>query len=342
MHVGLIGAGRMGAHHATLIVEDERVSRLTVVDADASRAREIADRHGASVGADAETLMRDGIDALVIAAPTPLHAPLIIAACEHGIPVLCEKPIALDYEATNEVVTVARQTGSYVQLGFQRRYDPGFMRARGAVMSGDLGSLYMARMGTHDPDPPPVDYLKVSGGVFRDMFIHDFDAVRYVTGDEVSVMYAVAANLVDPAIGEIGDVDTCALILTMASGALVTLTGCRRDPRGYDVRVELFGSRDSITVGLDPRTPLRSVDDGGLLDGSTPGWSFFLDRFATAYRDQMDGFLTNVARHAPASESPCTPEDGREAMLLAIAAECSIEWSQAVSVDGLREQLEHV
>jgi len=333
MQIGLAGAGRMGAFHGEVLAAMPGVD-LVVADAEAGRAKEVASRLASRAVDRVEDLLELGLDALVIASPTPTHAELILRGVEAGCAVFCEKPIALDIETTNEVVEEVARTGAYVQIGFNRRFDPGFLAAHASVAKGELGRIFVTRMGTHDPAPPPLSYLQGSGGLFRDMHIHDFDALRFVTGREVQSVYADGAALTDPAIGELGDVDTTAVVLRLDDGGIAVLTGCRRDPRGYDVRVELFGELDSVTIGIEDRTPLRSVDEGGLL-GKEQGWEFFLDRFDAAYREQMRVFVQR-AQDPSTGPNPCTVEDGREALLLAMAAERSVAEARPVTLAEIR------
>ena len=333
MRIGLAGAGRMGAFHGKVLAAMDVVSEVVVTDIDMDRAQQVAGEIGGSTAPSVEALLEGGIDALIVASATPSHAPLIHLGIDAGVPVFCEKPVALDRATTDAVVERVRETGVLVQIGFNRRFDAGFVAARDAIDSGTVGDLFVARMGTHDPAPPPIGYLAESGGLFRDMHIHDFDAVRFVTGDEVVQVYAEGAVRVDPQIGELGDVDTTALILRMRSGALVVMSGCRQDPRGYDVRVELFGSNDSVTVGIDHKTPLRSLDADGVLRGDA-GWDFFIDRFDAAYRAQMEDFVACVAESR--TQSACSVEDAREALLLAIAAEQSVRDGAPVLIDAVR------
>jgi len=242
----------MGAHHAHTFAALAGVTRLTIVDVDSDRAQTVAAEVGEALATEAFVTSSGDIDAvlaaaataggvpvdaMVIAAATPAHAPLIIAAAKAGIPALCEKPVALDRADTDRALAAVAEAGTYLQIGFQRRFDQGFMAARDAIADGTLGDVHLIRLGTLDPAPPPLEYLRVSGGVFRDMHIHDFDAVRFVTGDEVVDVTTVGAVTVDAAIGELGDVDTTAVVLTMRSGALVVVSGCRQNPRGYDVRL---------------------------------------------------------------------------------------------------------
>lgn len=329
----------MGAEHARVAAELDQVSDVLIADQDADRALDVAASCAGGRVATVAQMLDGDVDALVIAAPTPMHAELITDACEAGIPVLCEKPLAQSLDAAWDVVRIAERTGVHVQIGFQRRYDHGFRAARRALHDGDVGELLMVKAGTHDPAPPPLAYLRDSGGVFRDMLIHDFDALRYVTGEDVVSVQTTGAVLVDDEIGRMGDADTVIVTMQLRSGALAVLTGCRLDPRGYDVRMELFGTRDSVAVGVDARVPMRSVEADGLLRGEAPGWDFFLDRFAAAYRAELAAFVTAVAAGTGPDEDACTARDGLEAMVLAEAATRSFATGATVSVDAVREEV---
>lgn len=318
MHVGLVGAGRIGSYHARVLRGTDRVERLTVADADPGRARAVAGETGAEWAADADEVLRRGVDALVVAAATPAHAPLIHLALDAGLPCFCEKPIALDLETTDAVVEHAARVGTLLQMGFQRRFDPGYTAARETVVSGRLGRLYLVRMAGHDPAPPHEGYVPASGGIFRDLHIHDFDVLRWLTGREVVEVYADGSVLADEMFGRYGDVDTAAAVLRLDDGALAILSGTRHDPLGYDIRTELFGSGDSIAVGLDAQTPLRSVERGGPVP--TDAYRDFMHRFDAAYRLELQAFVDAAVDGGP---SPCTALDARRALEIAVAADRS-------------------
>jgi myo-inositol 2-dehydrogenase/D-chiro-inositol 1-dehydrogenase len=326
--VGLVGAGRIGAYHAALLRATPGVERLTVADADPERAERVAARTGAEVAADAERLVERGVEALVIAAATPAHAGLIHLAADAGLPCFCEKPIALDLETTDAVVDHVARAGTLLQMGFQRRFDPGYTAAREAVASGRLGRLYLVRLAGHDPAPPHEPYVPASGGIFRDLHIHDFDVVRWLTGREVVEVYADGSVLADEMFARHGDVDTSAAVLRLEDGPLAILSGARHDPLGYDIRTELFGSGDSIAVGAGPRTPLRSVEEG--VAAPVDAYRNFVDRFDSAYRRELATF---VALAADGGESPCTAEDARQALLIALAADRSRAERRPVRVE---------
>lgn len=331
MKVGLIGAGRIGAFHARNLVSLGGVASLIIVDVDSERAEGVAREIGARTLPDISSLLRE-VEAVVIAAATDVHAELIVASAEAGIPIFCEKPISLDLDSTAGVLKAVERTGVSLQIGFQRRFDPGYVEAKRLVSSGELGRLYAARLATHDPEPAHDAYIRASGGLFRDMMIHDFDILRWTTGLEVVQVYAAGDALTgNEAFPDIGDVDTAAALLTLEGGAVAVVTGVRHDPLGYDVRMELFGSRDSVVAGTGGKEPLRALD-GDREDGATPRHQHFMDRFESAYRGELKAFL-RVARGEIVS--PCSGADGREALRIAEAATRSLREGRPITLDEI-------
>lgn len=317
MRIGLIGTGRIGAFHAEVLSRHSAVSSLVVADADAARAAEVAGRTGARA-APVDDLFASGtgVDALVIASATAAHAGLIGRAARAGLPTFCEKPIALDLPGTLGALAEVESARSVLQLGFMRRFDAGYLRARAAVRAGQLGRLHTVRAVTSDPAPPPAAYLPLSGGLYRDCLVHDFDILRWVTGREVTEVYATGSDAGPPMFREAGDVDTAAALLTLDDGTLATATATRCNGAGYDVRMELAGELDQIAVGLDDRTPITSAEPQGPAAPPKP-WPGFLERFAPAYEAELDAFV-RVVRGELAN--PC---DGREALhALRIAEAC--------------------
>ncbi len=332
MKVGLIGAGRIGSFHARTLAESPEVTSLWVADANLARAKSVADEVGAETALDAEELIRRS-DALVIATATDTHADLIRLGADEKLPVFCEKPISLDLETTDRVLEHVDNAGTALQIGFQRRFDRGYVEARRLVASGELGRLYAARLATHDPEPPPEQILEVCGGLFRDLMIHDFDIVRWTTGQEVEEVHVAAGTLTgDRAFVRLDDVDTAVAILRLKDGALAVLSGLRHDPRGYDVRLELYGSKDSVVVGVDSRTPLRPLDDDREWKGQPP-YRDFLERFAPAYREELHAFLL-VARGE--TDSPCSGADARESLRVSLAAMASLREKRPVAMEEIR------
>ena len=327
-HVGLVGVGRIGAFHAETLLGLDSVAALTVADIDADRARRVASELGADAAESPEQLVDAGVDALVIATPTPAHAPLLRLAARAGIPAFCEKPVGLDLATIDGVVEDVNRAGILVQVGFQRRFDAGHLAARETVAAGKVGRILAMRAATHDPSPPPEEYIASSGGIFRDLNIHDFDAVRYVSGEEVVEVYADGAALETPWIARHGDVDVSAAILRLESGALVIVSGTRRDPLGYDVRLEVFGTEDSVAVGLDARSPLHSLEpDAG--HAGPAGYANFIDRFGPAYRAELAAFVESVQSGGP---SLCSLGEARAALVVALAADRSLSERRPVTI----------
>jgi myo-inositol 2-dehydrogenase/D-chiro-inositol 1-dehydrogenase len=325
VRVGLIGAGRIGAFHAQTLADHTAVTEVVVTDPLLERAEVVAADVGGNVAPDALSML-GSIDAMVVAAATNVHAEMMLLAAEAGIPVFCEKPIATDLPATDVVVERLRSLDIPAQIGFQRRFDFGYRAAKELVDSGRLGHLYSVRTTTHDYDPPPPGYD--DSGIFKDTQIHDFDSLRYVTGQEVEVVYADGHTISTEQFGEDRPVDTGVVILSLSDGTRALMSGIRHDPLGHDVRMELFGTRDSVSVGLEPRLPLRSVEDG-VAPPAEPTPKTFLDRFAPAYRDEIAAFI-EVAQGRLAS--PCTPEDAREALRIAVACDVSRETNRPVEM----------
>ncbi|MFI6500531.1 Gfo/Idh/MocA family oxidoreductase [Nonomuraea typhae] len=306
MRVGLLGLGRIGAFHAATLAAHPLVDELIWADPVRTSAH---GRPGDPFSADA----------LVIATPTGTHAELLTRAAGLGIPVFCEKPVAATVEETLAVRKLA--AGAHVQIGFQRRFDPGFAAAKQALDAGELGELHRAHLITADPAPPPAAYIATSGGIFRDCHIHDFDLLRWITGREIAEVYATGANRGADFFAAAGDVDTSAALLTLDDGTLATVQGSRYNGAGYDVRMELAGSRATHAVGLGPRAPISGF--------AGPPWPDFVTRFAEAYAREIDAFLRST-------HSLCTIEDALAALYVAEAAELSRREGRPVEVASVR------
>ena len=332
MRIGLVGVGRIGAFHASILSGLPAVDSLVVADADGARARKVAKRLGLEVAASLETLLNPGLDALVIAAPTQAHPELIVRGAEAGLPVFCEKPVAPDIDSTLEVIKRVGNAASAVQIGFQRRFDAGYGNVREATRSGALGRLHTLRATTLDPAPPAPSYIATSGGLFRDCGVHDFDAIRWVTSRDVAEVYAVGTNRGADFFRAAGDIDTMAAMLTLDDDSLALVSNTRYNGAGYDVRLEVLGSQDSISVGLDDRLPLRSAETGVTFP-SGPPYPSFMERFADAYRRELAAF---VELAAGGGQSPCTMQDALEAFYIAEACEMSLARRQPVRVGEVR------
>jgi myo-inositol 2-dehydrogenase / D-chiro-inositol 1-dehydrogenase len=317
LRIGVVGVGRIGALHAETLSGLDGVS-LFLADADPLRAAEVAGPLRATAAASPERLIEDGIDALVIATNTQSHVPLLRLAALTGVPAFCEKPVALELVALAEISDEVEAAGITVQVGFQRRFDPGYRAARDAVASGELGNLLLVRAATHDPAPPAEAYIATSGGIFRDLSIHDFDAIRYVTSEEIVEVYADGAVRETEWFARHDDVDAAVAVVRLSGGALGIVSGARHDPLGYDVRLELFGAAESIVVGVDSRSPIRSVEPGATQPGV--GYRNFVERFERAYREELAAFVETVRSRG---KSACSLEDARAALSVAIAADRS-------------------
>jgi myo-inositol 2-dehydrogenase/D-chiro-inositol 1-dehydrogenase len=252
-------------------------------------------------------------------------------AAASQVAAFCEKPVALDLPTLDHVRDAVDHAGTLVQVGFQRRFDAGYEAARAAVALGDIGRILVMRAATHDPVPPPAEYIAASGGIFCDLHIHDFDAIRFVSGEEVTEVYADGAGLDAPWVEELEDVDVAAAVLHLSGGGLVIVSGTRRDPLGYDVRLEVFGTADSIAVGQDARTPLRSAEPGAP-DSPPAAYRDFWDRFEPAYRKELAAFVETVRTGAP---SACSLEEARAALSVALAAERSRAERRPVAISRL-------
>lgn len=332
MRIGLAGVGRIGAYHAGILFGLPAVESVIVADADVARAREVAERLGVAFAESPETLLNSGLDALVITTPTQAHPELIVRGAEAGLPVFCEKPVAPDIDSTLEVIKRVSSAATAVQVGFQRRFDAGYGNAREAAQSGALGWVHTLRATTLDPAPPAPSYIATSGGLFRDCGVHDFDAIRWVTNRDVAEVYALGSNRGADFFRAAGDVDTMAAMLRLDDDSLAVVSNTRYNGAGYDVRLEVLGSEDSIGVGLDDRLPLRSAEPGTKFLAGSP-YPSFTERFADAYRCELEAFVDLVAR---GGESPCTMQDALEAFYIAEACEVSLARHRPVRVGEVR------
>jgi myo-inositol 2-dehydrogenase / D-chiro-inositol 1-dehydrogenase len=327
LRIGVVGVGRIGALHVDTLSRLAGVS-LLLADADPVRAAEVAGAFGATAAASPEQLVGNGIDALVIATSTRSHGPLLRVAASAGVPAFCEKPVALELAALADISDEVEAAGITVQVGFQRRFDSGYRAAHDAVLSGELGTILLVRAATHDPAPPAEAYIASSGGIFRDLSIHDFDAIRYVTGEEIVEVYADGAVRETEWFARHDDVDAAVAVLRLSGGALGIVSGARHDPLGYDVRLELFGAAESIVVGVDSRSPIKSVEAGAPQPGV--GYQNFVERFGRAYREELAVFVETVRS---GGESACSLEDARAALAVALAADRSRRERRPVRIE---------
>ena len=340
MNIALVGAGRIGTVHAGNLAADARVDEIRITDIHQANAESLAASLGgvgATVGAVADpAALIDRADALVIASSTDSHAELIVLGAEKRIPIFCEKPISLDLLETERALKAVAESGIRLQMGFQRRFDRGFAEIQRLVQSGSLGRVYTARLATHDPSPPSAAYLSSSGGLFSDMLIHDFDLLRWTTGQEVVQVYATGGRLTgDPVSESVCDIDTAAVIATLEEGAVAVITGARHHALGHDVRLEVLGSNDSVVSGIGDRSPLRFVPDG---DSEIGGWpeiqpkhADFQTRFEDAYRAELREFISVISSGTAGTQVAANGENAREALRIATAAQLS--WAERRPVD---------
>jgi myo-inositol 2-dehydrogenase/D-chiro-inositol 1-dehydrogenase len=333
MRVGLIGLGRIGAFHADTLSRLPDVESLVVTDAVPSVRAGVAEKVGAEVADNAEDLLRRGVDAIVIAAATAAHTDLIRAGIDADIPVFCEKPLSGDLAAAIAIARYVNDCAVPVQIGYPRRFDPAFQLARAAVDNGELGWVHTVRSTTLDPAPAPRDYIAASGGIFRDCSVHDFDTVRWVTGREVIEVYATGSAKGAAFFSELDDVATAATLLTLDDGATALVSNTRYNPRGYDVRLEVHGTGDSVAAGWSDTTPLRNLEIGSTWPAGPPS-AFFMDRLATAFRAELQAFVELVDGRRG---SPCTVDDAIAVAYVAEAATLSRQQHRPVRIDEVRQ-----
>lgn len=328
IRVGVLGTGRIGSMHARIVAEDTPGAALAAVaDVHKPSAEAVAARFGVPA-LSVEALVADvDIDAVAVCTSTDTHVELIIAAAHAGKAVFCEKPISLDLPDVDRALAVVAETGVPLMVGFNRRFDPAHRSVRDAVVDGVVGDVHLARISSRDPSPPPIEYVRVSGGIFVDMMIHDFDMARFVVSSPVVEVYAKGAVLIDPAIGEVGDFDTASVMLTHANGAVTMIDNSRQAVYGYDQRVEAFGSR-GMAASENPDvhsgvTITREGRRGQLIP------HFFLERYADSYRLEWRAFVDYVRDGGP---SPVPGSDARAPVVIGLAAGESARTGRPVRV----------
>jgi myo-inositol 2-dehydrogenase/D-chiro-inositol 1-dehydrogenase len=332
MRLGLAGTGRIGASHAETLRRLPEVASVVVADVDAERALATATKLGVEHVGDVDALFGAGIDGLVVTAATDAHPELIIRSVAAGLPVFCEKPVAADLAGTFAVLDHIAGSPVPVQIGFQRRFDPGYAAARAAVAAGDLGWVHTLRANTLDPAPPPAEYVPHSGGIFRDCGVHDFDIIRWVSGREVTEVYATGVNRGERFFADAGDVDTASVSLTLDDDTLAVVSLTRYNAAGYDVRLEVLGAVGSLVVGMDDRMPLRSAEPGvAALPG--PAHPGFMERFRPAYAAELAAFAEVVAGRL---DNPCPAREALEAFYVAEACELSRREHRPVTLAEVR------
>jgi myo-inositol 2-dehydrogenase/D-chiro-inositol 1-dehydrogenase len=332
LRVAILGAGRIGQVHARAIAHRIPAARVVgVADPRLDAAQALAAELGIpEVSSDpAELIAHPEVEAVLVCSSTDTHADLVVQAARAGKHVFCEKPLDLDLARIDEVLAEVERAGVQLMLGFNRRFDPDFARLRALVAAGAVGRPEMLRITSRDPAPPPAEYVAVSGGMFLDMTIHDFDMARFLMGEEVVELHTTAAVLVDPAIGEAGDVDSAIISLRFADGALGVIENSRRAVYGYDQRAEVLGSTGRVANGNHAADSVRLSDAAGL--HAPPLLDFFMQRYTAAYEAEIRAFVDAVrGGGAP----PVGGHDGRMAVVLGLAAKRSLELGRPVAIEG--------
>ncbi|MEN5277238.1 inositol 2-dehydrogenase [Brucella sp. TWI432] len=325
--LALLGAGRIGKVHAAAIASDRRAQLVAVADANPDAAKAIADAAGAEVRTIDEIEKSADVDAVLICTPTNTHADLIERFSRAGKAVFCEKPIDLNIERVQACLGVIKETGGKVMLGFNRRFDPHFAAVRKAIDDGRIGKVEMVTITSRDPGAPPAEYIKVSGGIFRDMTIHDFDMARFLLSEEIETVSASASVLVDPKIGELGDFDSASVILTTASGRQCVISNSRRASYGYDQRIEVHGSEGAVSAENQRPVSIEVASKDGYT--RPPLHDFFMTRYTDAYAAEITSFIDAIdGGKAPKPSA----DDGLKALALAEAALLSVKEGRAVKV----------
>ncbi|MBZ0259020.1 MAG: inositol 2-dehydrogenase [Hyphomicrobiales bacterium] len=325
---GVIGAGRIGKVHAATIAANPKARLAYVADAMPAAAEALASQHGAKAVSVEDILKARDVDAVVIGSPTGFHAEQIQIASNNGKAIMCEKPVSLAVNAIHETLKVVEKNKSILMIGFNRRFDPNIAELESRVRKGDVGNIEIVTVISRDPGPPPMDYIKGSGGLFRDMMIHDLDMARFLMGEEFVVLQALGTSLVDKAIGLAGDVDTAAVQMQTASGRIAVITNSRRATYGYDQRMEVHGSKGMLAVRNVHNTTVELHSAQGTQ--ADPVQNFFLERYGQAYANEIKSFITAV--ETGSRDPKPSGFDGLQAQILAEAATVSCQTGNPVEV----------
>ena len=330
LRFGLLGAGRIGKVHAKAVTANPKAKLVAVADAMAPAAQAIADQYGCDERTIAQILAASDIDAVVICTPTDTHADLIEQFTNAGKAVFCEKPIDLSLDRVKACLQVVRANKGTLMVGFNRRFDPHFMAVRAEIDKGSIGAVEMVTITSRDPGAPPLDYIARSGGIFRDMTIHDFDMARFLLGEEVAEVSAMAAVLVDPAIGKAGDSDSVQVMLKTATGKMALISNSRRATYGYDQRIEVHGSKGVVSAENQRPVSIELANGSGYT--RPPLHDFFMTRYTEAYAAEIAAFVDAVGAKKAAAPSG---EDGLLALALAEAALKSVKEGRMVKVSEI-------
>lgn len=331
LQIAVVGAGRIGELHARLLSREVAGAALAAVsDVDAGRAGRLAELLDAAARPLAAILDDEAVDAVAICTSTDTHVELIVAAASAGKAIFCEKPVSLDLAQVDAALAALERGGSFFQVGFNRRFDPAHASVRDAVASGAIGDVQLVRITSRDPEPPPLDYVRVSGGIFLDMTVHDFDMARFVTGSEVLEVYARGAVRVVPELGALGDVDTAVVVLEHACGAYTLIDNSRQSAYGFDQRVEAFGSLGMAASENPPaHTGVVRAADG---TRGEPLPHFFLERYLASYIREWEAFVAALREGGP---SPVPAAEGRAPLAIGLAAGRSAQEGRPVRLDEI-------
>lgn len=329
LRLAVLGAGRIGQIHAANVAASSKAELVVVADPLESAAASTAQRLNCDASTDPYApIARDDIDAVVIGTPTDTHVPLTLAALAAGKAVLCEKPLDLDQKKADAAIAQIEQMGKPFMLGFNRRFDPSASELKQAIERGDIGTVRQVVITSRDPSPPPPDYIRRSGGIFRDMLIHDFDMARWLLGEDPVEVYAVGNCLVDPSIAELDDFDTTMVVMRTASGRQCHINTCRQASYGHDQRIEVLGSGGMLLNDhVRAHTVQRYTSEATGV--RAPLLNFFLERYQQAYQRELDAFLTALETE---SAMPVSANDGRKALELAEGALRSIRTRSAAQL----------
>ena len=328
LKIGLLGCGRIGQVHARSISQIDGAKVTAVADAFEAPAKALADKTGAAVMGPKDLIASTEVDAVVIGTPTDTHFDLIHAAASAGKAIFCEKPVDMSAERIRDCIKTVEAAGVPFMTAFNRRFDPNFASVQARIADGEIGGIEIVTIQSRDPSPPPISYVKSSGGLFRDMMIHDLDMARFLLGEEPVTIYATGASLVDPEIGKAGDVDTAAVTLTTKSGRICQITNSRRASYGYDQRIEVHGEKGMLRADNMLENTVEVATSAGFT--KAPAKHFFLERYEAAYRAEMSYFVACVAGQAEISPGI---QDGLRAQLLADAATRSWQEGKAITLE---------
>ncbi len=329
--IGLFGCGRIGKVHARTLSQTPKAKLVAVCDAVPEAALVLAAEYGVEVRDSAGILNAKDIDAVIIGSPTDTHLDLITQAAENGKAIFCEKPIERSLAHIQAAMQVVARYKVPFMTGFNRRFDPNFQSVAARITAGDIGNVELVTILSRDPAPPPIAYIKTSGGIFRDMMIHDFDMARFLLGEDPISVYAVGSSLVDSAIGDAGDIDTAVVTLKTETGKICQISNSRRASYGYDQRIEVHGAKGMLRADNLHESSVEYAGTEGFT--RAPLQHFFLERYEAAYRNEIGHFVAAIEQGAAVSPSI---EDGLKAQILAESAAESLETGQAVALEALR------